>query len=144
MDGFMSPTQYHELYWRPFQKLLKHLIDHGVSPIIYTEGPYTSRIDYLRERLLELPSGSCIVHFEEGDFSDIKNKFEGIACISGGMSLYLLEWGKKQQVVDRVKYLVDNCAAGGGFLLNSSGSIENVKRENYEAMFETARCYGKK
>ena len=144
MDGFMSPTQYDELYWSPFQKILKHLVDCGATPIIYCEGPYKSRMDYIRQRLLELPSGSCIVHFEEGDFAEIKKKFEGLACISGGMPLYLLEWGKKEQVIDRVKYLVDNCAAGGGFLLNSSGSIENAKRENYEAMFETARTYGKK
>jgi len=143
MDGFMSPKQYDELYWRPFQRILKHLIDNNVTPIIYCEGPYKTRMDYIRERLLELPTGSCIIHFEEGDFAEIKKKFEGIACISGGMSLYLLEWGTKDQVKDRVKYLVDNCAAGGGFLLNSSGSIENVKRENYEAMFETARIYGK-
>ncbi|MCL2392573.1 MAG: hypothetical protein FWC66_08245 [Oscillospiraceae bacterium] len=143
MDGFMSPVQYDELYWSPFQSILKHLIAHGVTPIIYCEGPYETRIDYIKERLLEFPAGSCIIHFEEGDFAEIKRKFEGLACISGGMSLYLLEWGTKENVVDRVKYLVDNCAAGGGFLLNSSGSIENVKRENYEAMFETARTYGK-
>jgi len=143
MDGFMSPTQYDELYWSPFQKILAHLIYNKVTPIIYCEGSYNTRMDYVRERLLEFPPGSCIIHFEEGDFAEIKRKFEGIACISGGMSLYLLEWGTKTQVIDRVKYLVDNCAAGGGFLLNSSGSIENVKRENYEAMFETARTYGK-
>ena len=144
MDGFMSPTQYDELYWAPFQRILKYLIDHGATPIIYCEGPYKTRMDYIRERLLELPAASCIIHFEEGDFAEIKKKFEGIACLSGGMPLYVLEWGTKEQVIDRVKYLVDNCAAGGGFLLNSSGSIENTKRENYEAMFETARTYGKK
>ena len=144
MDGFMSPKQYDTLYWKPFQKILRHLIGHGATPIIYTEGPYRTRVDYIREKLLEFPAGSCIIHFEDGDFAEIKEKFEGIACVSGGMSLYLLEWGTKQQVVDRVKYLVDNCAAGGGFLLNSAGSIENVKRENYEAMFDTARTYGKK
>lgn len=143
MDGFMGPSQYHELYWQPLQELLIHLIDLGVTPIIYCEGPYNSRIDYIRGRLSELPSGSCVIHFEAGDFADIKKKFDGIACLSGGMPLYLLEYGTKQEVVDRTKYLIDNCASGGGFLLNSSGSIENAKRENYEAMFETARSYGK-
>ena len=101
-------------------------------------------MDFIKERLLEFPAGSCIVHFEEGDFAEIKRMFEGIACISGGMPLYLLEWGKKEEVTDKVKYLIDNCASGGGFLLNSSGAIEDAKRENYEAMFETARYYGKK
>jgi len=143
MDGFMSPSHYDTLYWQPFQTMLIQLMEHGVTPIIYTEGPYETRIDYIRDKLLELPPASCILHFEAGDFALLKKKFEGIACISGGMPLYLLEWGTVQEVVDRVKYLIDNCAAGGGFLLNSSGSIENAKRENYEAMFETARSYGK-
>jgi hypothetical protein len=144
MDGFMSPGQYDKLYWSPYQELLKYLIGIGVTPIIYCEGPYNTRIDYIRERLTELPAGSCVIHFEVGDFAEIKRKFSGIACLSGGMPLYLLEYGSKEDVVERTKYLIDNCAAGGGFLLNSSGSIEKVKRENFEAMFETARTYGKK
>lgn len=144
MDGFMSPEQYENLYWKPYQKLLAHLISIGATPIIYCEGPYNTRMDFIREQLLQLPTGKCIIHFEEGDFAEIKKKFSGIACVSGGMPIYLLEYGTREQVVDRVKYLVDNCAAGGGYLFNSSGSIEHVKRENVEAMFETARNYGRK
>jgi len=144
MDGFMSPKQYDELYWQPYQEILKHLISVGVTPFIYTEGPYNSRVDYIRERLLELPAGSCFIHFEAGDFAELKKKFSGVACLMGGLPIYLLEYGTKQQVIDRVKYLIDNCAAGGGYLLNGSAAVEKVKRENLEAMFETARTYGKK
>jgi len=144
MDGFMSPKQYDELYWEPFQTVLKYLVSIGVTPFIYTEGKYNSRVDYIRERLLELPAGSCIIHFEQGDFAELKKKFSGIASLIGGIPIYLLEYGTKQQVVDRVKYLIDNCASGGGYLLSGSASFEKVKRENFEAMFETARTYGKK
>ena len=144
MDGFMSPKQYHELYWEPFQNLLKYLVGIGVTPYIYTEGPYDSRVDYIRERLQELPRGSCFIHFEQGDFAELKKKFSGLACLTGGMPIYLTEYGTKQEVVDRVKYLIDNCAAGGGYLLCGSSAFEKVKRENFEAMFETVRTYGKK
>jgi hypothetical protein len=144
LDGFMSPDQYHELYWEPYQRVLKYLISIGVTPFIYTEGPYNTRVDYICERLKELPKGSCFIHFEQGDFAGLKKKFEGVACLAGGISLYLLEYGTKQQVIDRVKYLIDNCAAGGGYMLSGSASFEKVKRENFEAMFETARTYGKK
>ena len=144
MDGFMSPKQYDELYWEPYQKVLKYLVSIGVTPFIYTEGAYDTRVDYIRERLLELPAGSCIIHFERGDFAELKKKFSGIASLIGGMPLYLLEYGTKQQVIDRVKYLIDNCASGGGYMLSGSASFEKVNRENFEAMFETARTYGKK
>ncbi|MCL2409940.1 MAG: hypothetical protein FWC96_10100 [Oscillospiraceae bacterium] len=144
MDGFMSPEQYHELYWEPYQKVLKYLVSIGVTPFIYTEGPYFSRIDYIRERLQELPRGSCFIHFEQGDFAELKKKFEGIACLMGGIPMYDLQYGKKENVVDRIKYLIDNCAAGGGYLMSGAAAFEKVKRENFEAMFDTARTYGKK
>jgi hypothetical protein len=144
MDGFISDKQYAELYWKPYQKILRALIEMGVTPIIYTEGKYASRVSFIREQLKELPPGSCIIHFEEGDFADLKKQFSGIAAITGGMPLYLLEWGKKEEIVDRMKYLIDNCAAGGGYLFDASGSIENAKYENVVTIFETARTYGKK
>jgi hypothetical protein len=144
MDGFMSGEHYAELYWKPFQKLLKHLVGMGVTPVIYTEGPYDSRVALIREQLQEMPPSSCIIHFEKGDFAWLKKQFEGIACLSGGMSVYNLEWGTKEQVVNEVKYLIDHCAAGGGYLFNSGAGVENAKRENVEAMFETVETYGRK
>jgi len=144
MDGFMNPEQYHELYWEPYQKVLKYLTSIGVTPFIYTEGPYNTRVDYISERLQELPKGSCFIHFEQGDFAQLKKKFEGTACLIGGIAHNDVDFGKKETVIDRVKYLIDNCAAGGGYMLSGSASFERVKRENFEAMFETARTYGKK
>jgi uroporphyrinogen-III decarboxylase len=145
MDGFMSPEQYENLYWKPMDKIFTALIEMGATPYIYTEGKYNTRYKFIAEQLKEHHApGTCIVHFEEGDFREFKKTFTGIASVTGGMSLYLLEWGSKEDVINRVKYLVDNCAAGGGYLFNTGASMENVKRENVEAMFETARTYGKK
>jgi hypothetical protein len=144
MDGFMSGEQYAELYWKPYQKLLKYLVSIGVTPYIFTEGPYNSRVQHIREQLQELPRGSCIIHFEEGDFAQLKKEFAGIACLKGGMPVYDLEWGTKEQVVNRAKYLIDTCAPGGGYLFSTGSSIENAKRENLDALFETIETYGKK
>lgn len=145
MDGFISDEQYRELYWKPFHKILKALVEMGVTPIIYTEGPYKTRLNVIKESLQTLPTGKCILHFEDaGDFAQLKKFYEGVVCLSGGMSSYLLEWGSKEQVIDAVKYLVDNCAPGGGYLFNTGQIIENAKRENIEAMYETAKNYGRK
>jgi hypothetical protein len=144
MDGFMSGSQYAELYWKPYQKILRFLTANGITPIIYTEGRYDTRIEHIREQLQELPPASCVIHFEHGDFKELKKAFSGIACLSGGMPLFLLEFGDKEQVVDRMKYLIDNCAAGGGYIFQAAAGIEKVKYENVAAMFETAHTYGKK
>ena len=145
MDGFMSDEQYRDLYWRPFQKILEYLISIDVTPFLYTEGRYATRTDFLASKLAELPPGKVIVHFEEvGDFAEVKKKFNGIACVMGGMSYYLLEHGTPEQVSDLTKHLIDECVPGGGYLMDSGMSLEGVKRENMEAWFETARTYGKK
>jgi uroporphyrinogen-III decarboxylase len=60
------------------------------------------------------------------------------------MSLFLLEFGSKEQVVDRMKYLIDNCAAGGGYIFQVAAGMEKANYENVAAMFETAHTYGKK
>ena len=145
MDGFMSDDQYRDLYWRPYQKILEYLISIDVTPFIYTEGRYSTRTDFIASKLSELPKGKCLIHFEEaGDFAELKKKFDGIACIMGGMPYYLIEHGTKQQVIDQTKYLIDNCAAGGGYLMDCSAGLEGVNKENLEAWFDTARTYGKK
>jgi hypothetical protein len=139
MDSFISDAQYRDLYWKPYQEVLRYLIKAGRTPIIYTEGPYTSRYSFIREQLLEFPPGSCLVHFEGGDFAALKNLFKGVACLYGGISLQLLEFGTKEEVAERVKYLAENCASGGGFILGTAAAVEYAPRENMEALYETAR-----
>ena len=66
------------------------------------------------------------------------------ACISGNLPIYLLEYGTKQQVIDACKSLIDTCAPGGGYIFDTNGSIDNAKRENIEAMYDTVLNYGRK
>jgi hypothetical protein len=139
MDYFISDEQYRDLYWAPYQKVLGHLIGMGVTPFIYTEGPYATRTAFIREKLLEFPPGSCMIHFEYGDFAELKKLFKGVACLVGGLPIRLLEFGTSEEVSERVKYLAENCAAGGGYILSASAAVEKAKRENIETMFETAR-----
>lgn len=60
MDGFMSPQQFETLYWKPFMKVVHALVDMDVTPIIYTEGKYDSRL----EQMVDLPENKCVIHFE--------------------------------------------------------------------------------
>jgi len=137
MDGFMSPKQYEKLYWKPLRKIVMALIDMGVTPFIYTEGKYDTRL----ECLTDVPKGKVIYHFEDVDMRKAKKTFEGIACISGNLPATLLEFGKKEDVVDYVKFLIDTCGPGGGYIFDTNAAVENAKRENLDAMFETLENY---
>ena len=139
MDRFMGPEQYLELYWKPLRKVIMALIDLEVTPVLFAEGPYNTRLEYLAD----VPPGKVIYQFETVDIAKAKSILDGIACISGNFPVYLLEYGEKERVIEEVKRLLDICAPGGGYIFNTDKYIENVKRDNVEAMFETVRNYGK-
>ncbi len=137
MDGFMNPRQYEKLYWKPLKKIMMALIDMDVTPLIYTEGKYNSRL----EQLADVPKGKVIYHFEDVDMKEAKRILGGTACISGNLPAALLEFGKKDQVIDYCKYLIDTCAPGGGYIFDTNACLENAKIENLDAMFETFETY---
>ena len=140
MDGFMNPEQYERLYLKPLMKVVDFLVSVGATPILYTEGKYNTRLEILRDYL---PKGKCIVHIESSDIALAKKTVGENTCISGNLPIYLLEYGKKEQVVDYCKFLIDTCAPGGGYIFDTDGSLENAKEENLDAMFDTVFTYGK-
>ena len=140
MDGFMNPEQFERFYWTPFLKVINALVDMGVTPVIYTEGPYETRLD----QMVGLPAGKCVVHFEKVDLQRAKDTVGKDSCITANFPIYLLEYGTVQQVVDEAKRQIDIGAPGGGFIFETNASIANVKRENLEALYDTVREYGKK
>lgn len=139
MDGFMRPEQYEKLYWRPLRRVIDALIDMGVTPFLYGEGPYNSRL----EQMTDIPVGKTIIHFERVDMAKAKKLLGDKACLSGNLSIQLLERGTKEQVIDETKRLLDLCAPGGGYIFDTDAGISEAKRENVEALFETLHTYGK-
>jgi uroporphyrinogen-III decarboxylase len=140
MDTFLNDEDYKNLYWRDLQAIINKIIDVGMVPYVYTEGPYNTRVKYLKE----VPKGKVIYHFEEVDMKMAKKELGDVACIAGGFPIFLLHYGKKQQVIDKCKELIDDCAPGGGFLFETSAGFDNAIPENVEAMFETVKSYGKR
>ena len=140
MDGFMSPDQFENIYMKPYLKMLDYLLSIGVTPYVFTEGPYNTRLEQLAEML---PKG-CLVSFETVDIKRAKETVGRNNCITGNLSLYTLEFGTVEQTIEETKYLIDTCAPGGGYVFGTSGCVENVKVENLEAMFNTLEVYGRK
>jgi len=140
MDGFMDDEQYANLYWKYLQRLIEECIAVGFQMVyVYTEGPYTSRLDHLAE----VTPGKVIYHFEEVDLELAKRKLGNVACIAGGYSVYHLHYGTRKQVVDEVKRTLDICAPGGGYIFETGSAFGKSPVENVEAMYETVKSYGK-
>lgn len=140
MDSFLTDQQYRDFYWKYLQRMINHIIDVGMVPFVYTEGPYNSRVKYLTE----VPKGKVVYSFEGVDPVHVKKELGDIACIQGIFPVYLLHYGRKQQVVDEAKRLIDILAPGGGYIFSTGAGFDNAKPENVEAMFDTVKTYGRR
>ena len=133
MDGFMSDEQYERFYWKPLREIIMALIDMDVTPYIYTEGPYNTRFKFLTD----VPKGKVFYHFENVDMAEAKRVLGDTAAICGNLSISRMEFGKKEDIIEETKRLLDVCAPGGGYPFVLNGSLETGRREILEAIFRT-------
>ena len=138
VDEFMSPADYEKYYWPSLKKMLCALIAADLTPFVFCEGNYYTRLNCLKD----VPKGKVVYFFEKQDMAKAKRELEGIACVAGNMSTATLMHGTKEQVVTETRRLLDICAPGGGYLMSNDISIDNCKRENLAAWYEAVEKYG--
>jgi uroporphyrinogen-III decarboxylase len=135
--GFMSEPQHREFFWPSLRAVLLALIDEGLVPYVYTEGIYTERLEALRD----VPKGKVIYHIES-DLFKAKEILGDVACIEGGPSGPMLNFGTPQEVRDYCKKLIDICGKGGGFMMGSELPLLTARTENVQAMIDFTKEYG--
>jgi len=137
-DDFMSNETYATYYWPSLIKVINYIVELGITPYIFWEGKYSNRMEFLKK----LPKGKCISMFEQVDLARVKKEVGDITCIAGNLPSTLLIFGKKQEVIDETKRLIDTCAPGGGFIMDCSIVLDHYKEENMDAWYETTLKYG--
>ena len=138
-DNFISDQDYRELYWPYLQQWILALIDHGITPVVYTEGSYNTRLKYLKE----VPENKVVYHFEDVDLALAKKELGDVACLMGGFPVYTVRYGTPERIRDEVKKTLDIMAPGGGYLFTTGYSIEDAPVENMETLLESVELYGK-
>lgn len=138
VDQFMSDELFKRFYWPTLQKYLIALTEANLIPVVYVEGSYNSRLEYLRD----VPRGKLIYHFETIDMAKAKKVLGDVACIAGNLPNAMLSYGTVKEVEDYCKWLIDTCAPGGGFIMDTGALVEDAKPENFEAMFRINEDYG--
>jgi len=138
-DNFISDKDYGELYWPYLRQWIIALIENDITPVVYTEGSYTTRLKYLKD----VPPGKVIYHFEEVDLKLAKKELEGIACIRGGFPANTVIYKTPQVIDEKVKEALDILAPGGGYLFSTGYAIDGCPKENMEALLEAVEKYGK-
>jgi len=139
-DRFISDEIYASYYWPYLKQWIMRLIQEGITPVVFCEGPYTSRLKFLAD----VPKGKVVYLFEQVDIRKAKQYLGGIACIMGGFPMYTVTNGTPQKIHDQVKEFIDVLAPGGGYIFSLSTSIDHAPRKNVEALFESVELYGNK
>lgn len=79
------------------------------------------------------------------DIGKVKQHYGDRITVVGNIDCaYVLTQGTESEVVDAVKETIAKASPGGGHIVSSSNSIHlGVRPENYKAMVQAARRYGK-
>ena len=78
-DGFMSLKQFENLYWKQLKHVLETLVENGITPIVFYEGCWDQRLEYLAE----LPKGKTVGWFQSSDIFKVKEIVGDTMCIVG-------------------------------------------------------------
>lgn len=138
IDEFMSPDDYNTYYWPPLKKMLTAFVDAGITPFVFCEGNYYTRLETLKD----VPKGKVVYFFEKQDMKNAKKILGDTACIAGNFDTNLLMRGTKEKIGEETKRLLDICAPGGGYFMSNNISIDNCKPENLAAWYEATLKYG--
>lgn len=77
------------------------------------------------------------------DLADVKQRVGQRVCLFGGFNEHLLKSGDPAVVRNEVKRCIDAAAAGGGYVLRTTGQIFHSEPGMIELMCQTARDYGR-
>jgi hypothetical protein len=138
-DDFMSDETYRKYYWPSLKRVIEKLISFGITPYVFCEGKYNTRLDVISE----VPKGKVIYMFEQADIFKAKKVLGDVACIGGNISGSSLVFGKKEDVVEETKRMIDACAPGGGFIMDCSIVLDHYNEEVFGAWYDTTINFGK-
>jgi hypothetical protein len=137
-DTFMSDKQFEEFYWPYLRKLFLAMIDEGLVPMPFAEGRYNNRL----KQITDTPRSGVVWYFDQTDMKQAKKILGDVCCIAGNVPTSVVIKGTADDVKEYSRRLIEDCAAGGGYILAGGASIDNGKFENLKAMMEAAKEYG--
>jgi hypothetical protein len=137
-EGFMSIKQFEKFYWPTLKSTICALVEKGQIPLVFFEGDYTSRLEYL----LELPKGKVFAHFDSSDLVKAKNILKGHICISGNFPCSVLQTGTPEEVIRLTKKMIDVGGKDGGFIMSTRAPVDMAKPECVKALIDTTVEYG--
>ncbi|MBQ7737507.1 MAG: hypothetical protein IJT62_06690 [Oscillospiraceae bacterium] len=140
---FLNRKQFEKFYFPYFNETLTYCIDRKIYSGLILEGNWEAYFDTMQD----IPDNNYLVStMEFGDFKNFKARMGKKFTVCGGLPVSTLALASREDCVDQVKKILDDCAPGGGFILSADKALLNAgdaKGENMKAVMETLELYGK-
>lgn len=140
--SIMSPAHYDEFIAPYHTEICERVHSHGGKIIKHSDGKLTPLFPGLIKAGFD---GIHPIQPQCMDIGETKKEFGDRVCLLGNIDCsFLLVFGNPEEVRQNVKETIAVAAPGGGYIIASSNSIHpGCKPENYIAMVEAAKKYGK-
>jgi len=140
---YVSPAVFEEFVWPTLKKGVDMIVGRGYKAHVHMDGDLTSVLPILKDLAQGLPTGSVLLDFEKTDMRKAKEVLGDQICLHGNVPAALLCYGTRDEVTAYCRKLIDDCAAGGGFILSTECETPwNARPENVRAIIEAAETYG--
>ena len=138
-DGWISYEQFRKFYWPSLKEVVMGLVDEGCVPLLFAEGGYNTRLEYLNE----IPKSSCIWMFDRTDMKKAKKVAGESTCIMGNVPAGLLLTSTPDKVGDYCRDLIDTAGRDGGYIMAAGAALDEVNVQNLRVMFDVTGEYGR-
>ena len=139
MGSFLNNKHFAEFWFPSMQKVMKGLVKYGHGVDLFVEDDWMRHMELLNEF-----EGSIRYQFEYGDPNYIKKLFTestpagSTHVIYGFYPINTLQYGTKEQVIDKAKELIDILAPGGGYMFGFDKGLFSLA----EPIAENAKVLG--
>ena len=141
---YVSPKVFEELVWPTLKKGVDMIVNRGFKAHVHMDGDLTSVLDVLKDLTRGLPEGKVLLDLEKTNMKKAKQVLGDEICLHGNVPATLLCLGTPEEVDVYCRQLIEDCAAGGGFVLSTECETPwNAKPENIKAMIDSASKYGR-
>jgi len=138
---FLSPKLFSEFVTPYLVKLIQGYRDMGFYVIKHTDGNIMPILDQLLEAR---PHALHSLDPQAGiDIAEIKRLCGNEVCLIGNVNCGVLQTGTDEEVVESVRYALQNGMPGGGYIFSTSNCIyTGMRLSRYELMLDVWRKEG--
>lgn len=141
LGAYIGPKQFEKVYWPSMKMLVDGLHERGFNVNLMLEKNYS----HVHDILQDLPTSGVMCLIEEDDLQQTRKDLPNV-ILAGGLSQKLMAYGTRDEVVNHVKWLIDEMACDGKFVISPNVPFMipgDAKFDNMRAVTETIETYGR-